>query len=183
MFLLENLSWQGNPLPNSSHASCLKKGQAWKRSSYLTETKFLMLTFSSHFFNFLPFTLIQLSKFVMQMQYKPLHQRSSWAKAPARTKLHSWYWVVYRKALQSDSGSARWAVTDLISLAEAVTALSPRASAPVELLEEDLSPRPYSGGKNSWGGKDGSFWNAWLWSWTHVELHLSFLWSCSPSRS
>lgn len=49
-----------------------------------------MLAFSSHnIFNFLPFTLIQLTKFVMQMQCKPLQQRPSWAKLPVRTKLHS----------------------------------------------------------------------------------------------
>lgn len=72
-----------------------------------------MITFSSYIFNFLIFTLIQFSKFVMQMQYKSLHQRWSQAKAPARTKLHSWYWVAKldRKTLQSYSGSAGWAVT------------------------------------------------------------------------
>lgn len=122
-----NLSWHESTFPYLSHASCLKQGQAWKRSSYLTKTKFFVFTFSSHnIFNFLPFTLIQLSKFVMQMQ-----QRLSWPKALARTKLHSWYWVakLYRKSLHSHSGSIRWAATGLISPAEAVTALSLGASA------------------------------------------------------
>lgn len=64
-------------------------------------------------FNFLPFTLIQFSKSVRQVQYKPLQQRRSQEKAPARTKLHSWYWAakVDWKTLQSCSGSAGWAVT------------------------------------------------------------------------
>lgn len=59
-----------------------------------------MLAFSSHnIFNFLPFTLIQLAKFVMQMQCKPLQQRPSWVKVPARTELHSSFSIAkpYRK--------------------------------------------------------------------------------------
>lgn len=91
MLLLENLPSHTNPFPNSSHASCLKQGWAWKRSSYLTETKFLVLTFSSrNIFNFLLFTLIHLSKVVMWKQDKPLQQRWSRAKAPHRTELYSW---------------------------------------------------------------------------------------------
>lgn len=100
MLLLENLSCHENPFPNSSHASCLKHRWACKRFCYLTETKFFMLAFSSHnIFNSMPFTLIQLAKFDMQMQCKPLQQRPSWARLPVRTKIYSSFSIakLYRK--------------------------------------------------------------------------------------
>lgn len=62
VLLLENLSWRAGPSHNLSHACCLMQGQAGKKSLCMTET-ILDVQFLS--FNFLPFMLVQPSKFVI----------------------------------------------------------------------------------------------------------------------
>lgn len=125
----------------------------------MTETKFFMLALSSHnMFNFLPFTLIQLSKFVMPDAIQTTAAEIKLSKTSSQNQVT--FPVLSRKTVKKNPAQPLWlcqvSCDRSDSPAEAVIALSPGASAPVELLEADLSPSPYSGGQGLQGGEDGS---------------------------